>query len=129
MKLLIGAISAAIIATVGVGVLAYSAMTDEKELRHPTQAQLRRALPQLAAAELKTRGHALQRPLTCTDMAGWTAHKMRVRCTGTTTQGLPVEVYGAAEKATATEYFTILVDGRPVVQNAPCLATDCRPED
>jgi len=129
VRLLIGAIAAAIIATVGVGVLAYSAMTDEKELRHPTQAQLRRALPELAAAELKARGHPLKSPLTCTDMAGWTARKMRVQCTGQTAAGLPVEVYGAAEKDTVTEYFTILVDGRPVVQNAPCLAADCRSED
>ncbi|MBA9003406.1 MULTISPECIES: hypothetical protein [Thermomonospora] len=129
MKLLIGAIAAAIVVAVGVGVFAYSAMTEEKELRHPTQAELRRAMPDLAAAELKSRGHALRRPLTCTDMTGWTARRMRVRCTGVTAQGLPVEAYGAAEKATRVEYFTILVDGRPVVQNAPCLAADCRPED
>ncbi|HEX2316893.1 MAG TPA: hypothetical protein VHJ17_24315 [Thermomonospora sp.] len=128
MKVLIGAVSAAVVAAVALTAV-YFAFFDEKELRYKTQRALRTALPALAAAELKARGHALSGDLRCADLAGWTKRKLRVRCSGTTTAGKPVQVIGAAEDATRREFFTVLVDGRPVVQNAPCLGADCRADD
>ncbi|HEY7487309.1 MAG TPA: hypothetical protein VH912_22830 [Streptosporangiaceae bacterium] len=40
-----------------------------------------------------------------------------------------VQVFAAAEDKTKDQYFTILVNGRPVVQNAGCLGADCRKKD
>jgi hypothetical protein len=127
VKVLIGAVAAAVVLAVG-GVIAYIASSDDKELRHKTQAALRTAVPALAAAELQSRGHSLSGPLKCRDMPGWTRRKLRVQCAGTTADRKPVEVIGAAEHVGAQEFFTILVDGRPLVQNVPCLGPDCRAE-
>jgi hypothetical protein len=119
-------VAAAVAALAVGGAIVYFASSDDKEPRHKTQAALRTAVPALAAAELKARGHALSGPLKCQDMPGWTQRKMRVRCAGTTTDRKPVQVIGAAERAGSQEFFTILVDGRPLVQNVPCLGSDCR---
>ncbi|SEG93190.1 hypothetical protein SAMN04489712_13739 [Thermomonospora echinospora] len=126
-KVLIGAVAAVVL--VVSGTIAYLVFSDRRELRHETQVALRTAMPALATAELRSRGHALNGPLKCADMAGWTKRKMRVRCAGTTTDHKPVEVIGAAEHVGKQEFFTILVDGRPVVQNVPCLGSDCRTEN
>ncbi|WP_245974172.1 hypothetical protein [Thermomonospora umbrina] len=128
MKVLIGAVAAAIVVAVGVTV-GYFVLFDDEELRYKTQRALRNAMPALAAAELKARGHSLSGELDCRDLQGWTKRKLRVRCAGTTSTGKPVEVIGAAEDATRREFFTVLVDGRPVVQNVPCLGADCRADD
>jgi len=125
VKVLIGAVTAAIVLGAA-GVTAYFAFFDGPKPRYETQAALRSALPVMAAAELQARGHPLSGPLTCTDLPGWNKHKLRVRCSGTTAARKPVQVIGAVEHAAAREYFTILIDGRPLVQNAPCLGADCR---
>lgn len=126
-KILIGA-AAGVVAVGAAGGAAYFVFFD-KELRYQTQAELRAATPQLATAELRARGHTLSAPLACRDMPGWTKQKMRVRCDGRTTRRERVQVLGAAEDKVKEEYFTILLNGRPVVQNAGCLATDCPKKD
>jgi hypothetical protein len=120
-------VAAAVVLAVG-GVIAYFASSDDREPRYKTQAALRTAVPALAAAELRSRGHSLNGPLKCKDMQGWTKRKMRVRCAGTTAGSKPIEVIGAAERVGGQEFFTILIDGRPLVQNVPCLGSDCRAE-
>lgn len=99
-----------------------------KELRHKTPAALLAAIPGIAADELRTRGHQLAGPLSCQHMPGSTKRRMRVSCSGTTTDRERVHVIGAAEDKVKQEYFTILVNGRPLVQNAGCLGMDCHPK-
>ncbi|MBA8956708.1 hypothetical protein ACFQU9_35095 [Actinomadura namibiensis] len=115
------------LAVVGVGAaVVYVTLIDVKELRHPTQAKLRGAVPKAATAELQARGVALNTGLTCQDMPGWTKEKMRVACTGKAAGNKRVQVIATGEEATRDHYYTILVDGRPVVENASCLGPDCK---
>ncbi|MGH3238811.1 MAG: hypothetical protein ACRDNL_00425 [Spirillospora sp.] len=100
-------------------------LTGREELQYETQAALRKAMPAAASAELQKRGVALASPLKCEDLPGWTKTKMRVSCTGTTSDKKPVEVLGSGEQETRKSYYTILVDGRPLVENVSCLGADC----
>jgi hypothetical protein len=97
-----------------------------KELRYTTQAALLRAVPPTATDELRTRGVQLAAPLSCASIPGATPKRMRVACTGKANGGRRVQVFGAGEDKTQDQYFTILVDGHPIVQNAGCLGADCR---
>ncbi|WP_067492002.1 hypothetical protein [Actinomadura hibisca] len=114
--------------TAGIVYLALT-FTGGKELRYETQPQLRNALAGTAGAELKARGVPLREGLTCTDMAGWSKAKTRASCTGRTADRKPVQVFGSGEDRTRDHYYTILVDGKPLVQNVRCLADDCRRAD
>ena len=116
----------AIAATAVVAGVVYVTLIDDKELRYTTQTALRRALPRTAAAELRSRGITLPTALTCRDIPGWTRQRMRVTCTGVAGDRSPVQVIGTGDDATRDHYFTILVNGRPLVQNAACLGDDCR---
>jgi|SRR5437868_1249858 len=109
--------------------IAYLVLSSGDDLQYKTQAALRNALPATAAAELRSRGVTLTSPLTCRDLPGWTKHKMRASCTGTSTGKQDVLVLGSGEEKTGKAYYTILVDGRPVIQNTPCLGTDCQRQD
>jgi hypothetical protein len=128
VKVYIGALCALIL-VVCVIAIGYITLIDHKELRHHTQAQLLQAIPGAAASELRARGLTLSKPLNCWSMAEATPKKMRVACEGKTTRAERIQVFGAAESKVQEEYFTILVDGRPLVQNAECLGTDCHPKD
>jgi hypothetical protein len=121
--------SAALIVLALAGGISYLALSGGKELKYKTQAALRNALPVTAAAELHQRGVTLAAPLKCADLPGWTKERLRVSCTGTTSDSKRVEVLGSGEKKTATTYYTILVGGRPVVQNATCLGADCHSQE
>lgn len=125
--LILGA--AALLVLMAAGGAAFLALSGGKELKYKTQAALRKALPVTAAAELRQRGVALAAPLKCADVPGWSKERLRVSCTGTTTQKKPVEVLGSGDVKTARAYYTILVDGRPVVANASCLGADCRSQE
>lgn len=105
--------------------LAYVTLIDTTELRYKTQTALRGGLPDAAAAELRARGVTLTGPLSCRDMPGWTKRKMRAMCTGTASDKRQVQVIGSGEDETKANYYTILVGGRPMVENATCLAADC----
>ena len=105
--------------------LVYVTMFDHKELRYGTQAALLAAMPGTATGELKARGVALSAPLGCWDMPEATPKNLRVACEGRSTTARRVQVIGAAETKAVTQYFTILVDGRPLVQNVSCLGADC----
>jgi hypothetical protein len=120
-------IPAAVVAVLGVIGLVW--FLSAKELRYGTQAALLRAVPTTAAAELRARGVRLAKPLSCASMPGATKKKMRVSCTGKTPQNQPIEVIASGEDETQDHYFTILVNGRPLVQNADCLGTDCQKKD
>jgi hypothetical protein len=109
-----------------VAAIAYVFLTDSKELRYPTQSALRGALGATAADELRSRGIALRKDLTCQDLPGWTKLKLRAGCHGSTADKKPVQVIGTGEDETREHHYTILVDGRPVVENARCLGADCR---
>ncbi|MWK34303.1 hypothetical protein GEV43_09775 [Actinomadura sp. J1-007] len=117
---------AAVLMVGAAAAVAYVTLIDSKELRYKTQASLRGALPTAAAAELRARGISLKTPLSCTDVPGWTKRKMRASCTGTTDDKRTVHVIGSGEDATRANYYTILVGGRPLVQNATCLGGDCK---
>jgi hypothetical protein len=124
---------AAIVALIGTcmicAVLAALLMIFEaKELRHKSQTALLAATPVLAGDELRSRGHYLSSPLTCQSLPGHTGKHMRVSCSGATTDSKRVQVIGTAEDKVKEEYFTILLNGRPLVQNANCLGADCRPK-
>ncbi|MGK5550929.1 hypothetical protein ACSNOI_04885 [Actinomadura kijaniata] len=115
------------LAVVGAGAaVAYVTLIDVKELRYPTQARLRGGVPRAATAELQARGVALNSGLTCQDMPGWTKEKLRVACTGQAAGNKRVQVIATGEESTRDHYYTILVDGRPVVENAHCLGPDCK---
>lgn len=107
---------------IGIGFLLFGS---HKELRYSTQAALLQAVPGTATDELRAHGVRLTAPLACASMPGYTPKKMRVACTGKAAGNRPVQVIAAAEKKTKDQYFTILVGGRPVVQNADCLGADC----
>ncbi|XRQ05638.1 hypothetical protein ACN3XK_55205 [Actinomadura welshii] len=104
-------------------------LTRGDELRYQTQAALREALPVTAAAELHERGVELAAPLECADLPGRTKERLRVSCSGTTSDDKPVTVIGSGERETARSHYTILVAGKPVVENASCLGADCHRED
>jgi hypothetical protein len=119
-------IAVAVALAVGLGFLLFGS---HKQLKYRTQAALLRAVPVTAAAELRARGVRLTAPLACTSMPEATKKKMRVACTGMAQGRKAVQVVGAGETRTQDHYFTILVGGRPVVQNAACLGADCRGKD
>ena len=104
-------------------------MTRGEELRYTTQSALREALPVTAAAELHGRGVRLAEPLKCEDLPGRTKERLRVSCSGRTSDDKPVTVLGSGERETAESHYTILVAGKPVVENASCLGADCHRED
>jgi hypothetical protein len=120
-------IPAAVVAVLGVIGLVW--FLSAKELRYATQAALLRAVPTTAADELRARGVRLATPLSCASMPEATKKKMRVSCTGKTLQKQPVEVIASGETKTQDNYFTILVNGHPLVQNADCLGADCHQKD
>ncbi|RFS85060.1 hypothetical protein D0T12_13095 [Actinomadura spongiicola] len=125
--LVLGSAGLLVLVLVGGGVAFL--LTGREELQYKTQSALRAALPVTAAAELREHGVSLASPLKCEDLPGWTKTKMRVSCTGTTSDKKTVEVLGSGEQETRKSYYTILVDGRPVVENKPCLGADCRAKD
>ncbi|WP_231329841.1 hypothetical protein [Actinomadura graeca] len=125
--LIVGPAALLVLALAGAAI-AYLMLSGD-ELRYKTQNALRKALPTTAAAELHSRGVQLTSPLKCKDLPGWTKSKLRASCTGTTTDRQDVQVLGSGEEKSGKAYYTILVGGRPVVQNAPCLGADCRHED
>ncbi|RFU38720.1 hypothetical protein DZF91_26180 [Actinomadura logoneensis] len=117
------------LAVVVVGVaagIAYLALSHTKELRYKTQNALRAGVARRGGEELAHRGVTLTSALNCTDSPGWTKRKMRVTCTSSTSDHQPVQVIGAGEGTTQEQYYTILVNGRPLVENATCLGADCR---
>jgi hypothetical protein len=120
-------IPAAVVAVLGVIGLVW--FLTAKELRYGTQAALLRAVPTTAADELRARGVRLASPLSCASMPEATKKKMRVACTGKTLQRQPIEVIASGESKTQDHYYTILVNGRPLVQNAGCLGADCKKKD
>ncbi|TDD95472.1 hypothetical protein E1298_04825 [Actinomadura rubrisoli] len=122
------AASVLVLAVVGAGI-AYLMLSGGDDLRYKSQSALLKALPANAAAELRTRGVTLQSPLKCKDLPGWTKKKLRASCTGTTTDRRDVQVLGSGEERTSKSYYTILVGGHPIVENAPCLGADCRGKD
>ncbi|MDX6738421.1 hypothetical protein [Actinocorallia sp. A-T 12471] len=93
--------------------------------RYENQAAMLKAVPAAAKAELGTRGQPLAGDLVCESMEGASEEKLLVRCTGETTAKKPVHVFGAALAKSEREYYTILVSGRPLVKNVPCLGADC----
>jgi hypothetical protein len=105
--------------------IAFVVLTDSKELRYPTQAALRDSLAANATEELRRRGITLASTLRCNDIPGWTRLRMRAGCQGSTTDKRPVQVIGTGEERTKTHHFTILVGGRPVVENADCIGAGC----
>ena len=111
------------------GVAAFLWFTSGKELRYKTQAALLQAVPTTAADELRARGVRLKTPLSCASMPEATIKRMRVSCTARTAGNRPVQVFAAGEAMTQDHYFTILVNGRPLVQNAACLGADCSKEN
>jgi hypothetical protein len=124
-------VAAAVVTSIGLGAICaavFGLLTifGGKELRHKTQTALLIATPMTASDELRSRGHYLVKPLTCQDMPGFTKRRMRVSCLGSTTDAKRVQVIGAAEDRVKEEYYTILLNGRPLVQNAHCLGRDCR---
>lgn len=124
VKTFIGAAVAVVV--IGVGVAFAVFLLGGKELRYKTQAELLAAAPKIASAELHARGHRLTMPLACRNMPGATKSSMRVSCVGATAKKERVMVIGTAEDEVKEEYFTILVNGRPLVQNVNCLGADCR---
>jgi hypothetical protein len=122
------AIAVVAVLAVGIGVALTVFILGAKELRHKTQAELLAAVPKIASDELYARGHHLTLPLACRNMPGATKRSMRVSCVGMTAKKERVMVIGTAEDEVKEEYFTILVDGRPLVQNVNCLGADCRAE-
>lgn len=124
--LILGSAALLVLVLVAAGGAVYLMLSGGAELKYGTQAALRGALPVTAAAELQQRGVRLAAPLKCADQPGRSKERIRVSCTGTTSDEKPVTVFGSGEKKTNRAYYTILVDGRPVVQNASCLGADCR---
>ncbi|TDD35728.1 hypothetical protein E1287_12980 [Actinomadura sp. KC06] len=125
--LILGSAALLVLVLVGGGVA--FVVTGGDELKYQTQSALRKAMPATAAAELQKRGVTLASPLKCEDLPGWTKTKMRVSCTGTTSDKKPVEVIGSGEQETDKSYYTILVDGQPLVENVSCLGADCDTQD
>jgi len=109
-----------------VAAIAFVVLSDSKELRYPTQTALRDSLATNATEELRRRGITLASELRCNDIQGWTKLRLRAGCRGSTTDKRPVQVIGTGEDRTKRHHFTILVDGRPVVENAECIGAGCR---
>lgn len=130
VKQIIGVTGTALAACLAVG-LSYLAFNWSKELgrppkpRYSTQAALLGATTERAADTLRRHGHVLAAPLTCQDLPGVTPQKLRLSCNGKTTARRQVQVIATAELPQRTEYYTILVNGRPLVQNSRCLGIDC----
>jgi hypothetical protein len=97
-----------------------------KELLYETESSLLRATSKFAPQELATRGYRLAGQLSCGRQPGSAEGSIRVKCTGATSTRKPVIVLASVEQESEDEYFTILVDGQPVVENARCLAQECR---
>jgi hypothetical protein len=97
-----------------------------KELLYSTEGALLNAITRAGPQELAARGHQITGRLSCTRQPGSTKESIRLRCTGTTVAKKPVIVLAAVEHATEDEFFTILVDGHPVLENARCLAQECK---
>ena len=127
VKVFIGILAGLAVAGVAVA-LVYVSCFDHRELRYGTEGALLAAVPGIAAGELNSRGVRLSEPLGCWSMPEATPRKLRVACDSRTTRAGRVQVIAAAEKKEVQQYFTILVDGRPLVQNAHCLGADCRAE-
>lgn len=131
VKFIIGTVLALATAGIICGV-GYIALVGDDErgprskLRYPTQTALRAATPARASDALREHGHDLNAPLECHDLPGVTRRDLRLTCGGTTTESRPVQVIAAADVSRGEEYYTILVSGRPVVQNVTCLGADCR---
>jgi hypothetical protein len=122
------AVVVAALVVTGVAVaLVYVTLIDHKELRYKTQAALLAAIPRTATGELAKRGVTLAVPLGCWSMPEATPRNLRVACVSQTVKGKRVKVIGAGEHRVQEQYFTILVEGRPLVQNAGCLGADCHP--
>ncbi|OLT33804.1 hypothetical protein BJF79_07800 [Actinomadura sp. CNU-125] len=113
----------------GVAAAAIVLLTGGKELPYKTQSEMRGAMPSMAAAELKARGVTLAGPLDCEGVPGWTNQRLRVSCTGTTTDKKPVEVLGSGQMQTQDAYYTILVDGQPLVENLACMGDGCQKDE
>jgi hypothetical protein len=129
VKVYIGALGALILVGCAVAIGYLILFAHQKELRYHNQAQLLRAIPITATAELRARGVTLSGPLRCWNMREATPKKMRVACTGKTPKDEKIQVIGAAEVKVQEEYYTILVEGRPLVRNVGCLGADCHPKD
>lgn len=127
VKFIVGAVAALLVAgAAGVAVaLTFVRFDDQRGLRYRSQAALLAALPSVATAELRSRELVLAAPLGCWTMPEATPVTLRVACSGQTVRGKGVQVLGATEQQLKTQFFTILVEGRPLVQNAACLGTDC----
>jgi hypothetical protein len=124
MRIAVAAVSGLVVVGAAAA-LAIVLLTDSRQLRYPTQAALRDSLATSATAELRRRGITLGSKLSCADIPGWTKLRLRAGCRGSTSDRRPVHVIGTGEDRTKTHHFTILVDGRPVVENAGCLGDDC----
>jgi hypothetical protein len=118
-------IPAIVVGLAGAVAIGFLLAGPHKQLRYRTQAALLSAVPVTATAELHARGVRLTAPLACGSMPGATMQKMRVGCTGMAKGRRAVQVVAAGQARTRDQYFTILVAGRPVVQNAGCLGADC----
>jgi hypothetical protein len=97
-----------------------------KELLYETEGALRAATNRSVPQELATRGHQIAGKLKCARQPGSTKSSIRLRCTGTTSAHKPVIVLASVEQDSEDSYFTILVDGRPVVENVRCLGQECK---
>ncbi|GAA2630208.1 hypothetical protein SMC26_42665 [Actinomadura fulvescens] len=126
VRMIVLGIVALVVAGAAAAVIAYATLVDTKELRYRSQSKLLASTGAIAGAELQTRGMTLGTALSCRHMPGWTKAKMRVSCTGTTADKKAVQVFASGERAKKEHYYTILVNGRPIVENAPCLGPDCR---
>jgi hypothetical protein len=87
----------------------------------------RNAVTDGAIAELKKRGVRLEGRPTCEMPATGSESVVRVRCTGRTTAGVPVEVSGEATQADTEhprEQYVITVGGKAVVDQ-DCLGLGC----
>ena len=122
MKVFIGIVAGLVVATVAI---VYVSLFEHRELRYGTEGALLAAVPGIASGELASRGVGLSEPLGCWNMPEATPSKLRVACEGRSTRAKRIQVIAAAEKKGLQQYFTILVDGRPLVQNAHCLGADC----
>ncbi|MFI0452412.1 hypothetical protein [Actinomadura sp. 6N118] len=125
----LGVVALALVLIGVAAAIVYATFIDTKELRYQTQAKLLNSTKTTADAELRSRGVTLSTALNCTHMPGWTNAKLRVACTGTTADKKAVQVLASGERKKQEHYYTILVDGRPIVENAHCLGPDCRKQN
>ncbi|WP_460364891.1 hypothetical protein [Actinocorallia lasiicapitis] len=123
-KLLIAGVGGMIVTALVVAVA--MVFVFNSSVRYETQAQMLASVPTSAGAELDGRGTKLSGPLTCTTLPESNAKKWLVGCEGETTGAKSVQVFGATLVDDEREYYSILVDGKPVVKNARCLGADCK---